>query len=168
MLLFKWSRKSLSQNHSMIILWFTLSPEKPLPESPLYWKAIPHSLSTAFVDLPPPEHEVKNSSLRESTETVKTVSNKENSPFSQHPHQVTSVSCIRSDEFWTKHFHMGATNFSHVQTRTQCCCSPWGKKCAFIFKWAIQNHTLLLPSFLFIHLHLLKAPCLHFEDSPKI
>lgn len=114
MLLFRQYRKSLSQNHSMMILWFTLSPEKPLPESPLHWKTIPHSAPTASIDLPPPEHEVKNSSLRESTETRLSVSNRENSPFSQH--QVTSASCIWLDVFWTKHFHMGAPNFSHVQT----------------------------------------------------
>lgn len=160
MLLFKQPRKSLSQKHSLMIPWFTLFLEKPLPESPLYWKAIPHSPSTASADLPPLEHNVKNSSLRKSTEIV-TLSKRENSPFSQHPHQVTSASCIWSDEFWTKHSHMGAPNFSHLQTRTQRCCGPWGNKCAYFKMKNTKPHTIIVLK----HLHLLKAPCLHFAPT---
>lgn len=142
MLLFKQPRKSLSQNHSLMIPWFTLFLEKRLPESPLYWKAIPHSPSTASADLPPLEHNVKNSSLRKSTEIV-TLSKRENSPFSQHPHQVTSAHASGQMSFELNILTWELQIFRTCKQELSDAVVPEEIN-VLILKWKIQNHTLLL------------------------
>lgn len=149
-----------------MILWFTLSPEKPYSRVP---PILESSISFSFHCLGrPASSRTRGKEQLTERKHWKTVTNRDNSPFPQHLHQVTPASCIWADEFWTKHFHMEAPNFLHVQTGTLRCASPWGNKCAFIFKWTIQNHTLSTVQFSFLYTYIFWRHPVFILHSPEI